>query len=235
MKPIAIFYHGLFALDAPDNLMENAIHLISGQMAELKNCGLLNAASEFHVGLNGGLESLIVARMVLPAVAKVELHGLHCHTENRTILMIEKWLPGHADWRVLYFHAKGCTKPPGDSFTSTWRACMMRHVVTDWRKCVADLDSGYDAVGCHWMSPPATPPGQHIFAGTFFWSKSSFLATLPSIMARDRIKQSGLDSPESRYEAEVWLGNGPRIPKVKDYHGPNWNPSKIATCHELIA
>ena len=106
----------------------------------------------------------------------------------------------------------------------------MKNAVTNWRTCVADLDSGADAVGSHWMVPPETPIGQHIFAGNFFWAKASFLRTLPSIMDRERIKMSGIDSLDSRYESEVWLGNGPRIPKVKDYHGPNWNPSKIGTC-----
>jgi hypothetical protein len=49
-------------------------------------------------------------------------------------------------------------------------------------------------------------------------------------MERDRIKVSGLKHPDSKYEAEVWLGNGPRVPKIKDYHGPGWTPGKIDTC-----
>ena len=106
---------------------------------------------------------------------------------------------------------------------------MERTVIHSWRQCVADLEGGYDVVGCHYMEPPETPPGQRIMAGNFWWSRATFLLTLPSIMKRDRIRLSGLDSAESRYEAEVILGNGPRLPRVKDYH-PGWNPSKIATC-----
>jgi hypothetical protein len=107
---------------------------------------------------------------------------------------------------------------------------MMKNAVQNWRTCVQDLDSGLESVGSHWMTGDQTPPGQSIWAGNFGWAKSAFLATLPSIMERDRIKLSGIDSIESRYESEVWIGNGPRLPKVKDYHGPNWNPSKMATC-----
>ncbi len=227
---IAIFYHCLFFMDRPDNPLHNGIAIVREQMEQLRNTGLLEAAKELHVGINGGYESLKVANSLLPDKAQVELHTLECHTENRTILMLERWLPGHDDWYVLYFHAKGATHPAGDSFTATWRGCMTKGVITNWRTCVADLDAGYEAVGSHWMVPPKTPEGQHIFAGTFFWAKASFLLTVPSILERDRIKVSGLDSPESRYEAEVWLGNGPRVPRVKDYHGPDWDPSKMGTC-----
>jgi hypothetical protein len=101
---------------------------------------------------------------------------------------------------------------------------MMRGVVHNWRKCVADLDSGYEAVGCHWMEPPETPEGQFIFAGNFFWSTSRFLRTLPSIQDRERIKLSGLWSLQSRYEAEVWFGNGRQLPLFRDYH-PGVNPA----------
>jgi len=226
----AVFYHCLFFLDSPDNLSENAINIVREQMSELKACGLLDAADELHVGINGGLESLEVSRIVIPPKASIMLHGLQCHNECRSIRMLEDWLPGHDDWNVLYFHAKNSSHATDTGIGVPWRRCMMRHCVQNWRQCVKDLDEGYEAVGCHWMVPPSTPAGQYIFAGTFFWAKASFLLTLPSIMRRDRIKLSGLDSSESRYEAEVWLGNGPRVPRIKDYHGPNWNPSKMDTC-----
>lgn len=228
MNPIAIFYHCLFYLG--DKLLPAACQIVSDQMRALKHTGLLDACSHFEVGINGGMESLEIARLMFPMKAKIVLHGLETRNECLTIRQIENWLPGKVDYYVLYFHSKGATKPLGDSFTGTWRACMMRHNIFNWRQCVRDLNQGYEAVGVHWMEPPATPPGQHIFAGTFWWAKSSYLATLPSIMDRDRIKVSGLGAFDSRYESEVWIGNGPRIPKVKDYHGPGWNPSKIATC-----
>jgi hypothetical protein len=107
---------------------------------------------------------------------------------------------------------------------------MTRHVIANWRQCVQDLEQGFDAVGVHYMEPPATPPGQRILAGNYWFAKSDYLRTLPSIMERDRIKVSGLKHPDSKYEAEVWLGNGPRVPKIKDYHGPGWTPGKIDTC-----
>lgn len=190
----------------------------------------MDTTEHFVVGVNGGPESMKFVKRLIPEQAQIVLHGLECRNENRTILAMEQWLPCHEDWNVLYFHARGATHPPKDSITDAWRNCMMRHTVSNWRRCVEDLDDGYDAVGAHWMEPPATPKGQYIFAGTFWWAKASYLLTLPSILDRDRIRESGIDALESRYEAEVWIGNGPVKPKVKDYHGPNWNPSKWQTC-----
>ena len=229
MNPIAIFYHCLFALGDPPVFLPNAVNIITDQMDHLKQSGLEDAATEIIVGINGGEESRPIARLLLPSKAKLVMHGLQCRNECRTILTLEQWLPGHEDWYVLWFHSKGATKPPGDPLATRWRQCMTRHCIFNWRKCVSALDGGYDVAGAHYMHPPATPPGQHIMAGNFWFAKASFLLNLPSIMKRERIKQSGIDALESRFESEVWLGNGPRLPKIKDYH-EDWNPSKWATC-----
>lgn len=230
MKPIALFYHCLFLGGDPPQLFPAAPAIILRQMTELEKSGLLAAASHFCVGINGGDESRKIADKCLPGTAHKVFHGLQCKNENRTILELEKWLPFHDDWNVLYFHSKGATHSLDDPMAAAWRGCMMKHCVTNWRRCVQDLDSGHDMVGVHWMEPPATPEGQYIFAGTFNWSKASYLLTLPSLMQRDRIKVSGLDAPISRYEAEVYFGNGPVKPHVKDYHGPGWNPGAWSTC-----
>lgn len=229
MKPIAIFYHCLFALDTPGNLLPSAFQIVDDQMRSLMATGLLDAASHMEAGINGGAESAESADLVLPEKARRVYHGLASHAENPTLVLLEQWLPGHAGWYVLYFHAKGCTHPPGDPMRSQWRGCMMRNLVANWRQCVHDLDAGFESVGCHWMTGAATPPGQSIWGGNFWWAKSDFLLTLPSIMKRARIIQSGIGAMESRYESEVWIGNGPRLPRIKDYH-PGWDPGKIATC-----
>jgi len=216
MKPIAVFYHCLFETGSPPEICESALNIVHGQMSQLKSCGLLDACSHLCVGINGGLDSSAIASGIVPVKAHMVLHGLESKAENLTIVEIEKWAPSHPDYYVLYFHAKGCTHPVGDPFRTRWRNCMMRELVENWRECVADLDAGYDSVGCHWMTGVQTPPGQSIWAGNFWWAKAEFLATLPSIYLRDRIKMSGIASAESRYESEVWIGNGPRLPKVRD-------------------
>ena len=156
MKPIAIFYHCLFYMDSPDNLLMPAVNITKEQMSLLWYTELIPTARELHVGINGGGESAQMANLLIPSSAKIKLHGLQCHTENRTIRMLEEWLPGKDDWYVLYFHAKGASHPDGHSFTTIWRNCMTHHCIRNWGQCVHDLDAGYDAVGCHWMTPPAS-------------------------------------------------------------------------------
>ena len=218
MKPIAIFYHCLFQIG--DEILNSAIEVVSEQMKALKDAGLVDAASEMFAGVNGGHESRVFVESILPAKVKATYHGLESRNENLTIVMLEEWLKEHNDWHVLYFHSKGSTHGPGDPLHilgANWRRCLMRGVVDNWKTCVADLESGYDSVGSHWM-PGMCDGTQNIWAGNFWWATSNFLRTVPSIYLRDRIKVSGIKSMESRYESEVWLGNAPRLPRVKDYH-----------------
>lgn len=222
MKPIAVFYHCLFFHGNPVEFKLNAFEIVNEQMAEMRNSGLLDAASHFVVGINGAKESDDIANLVIPPKATRVLHGLHSKAENLTIVELEHWAPLHKDWHVLYFHAKGCTHPKGEPYgegiSKPWRQSMMQDLVMNWRRCVADLDAGHDVACSHWMWNMADGT-QHIPAGNFLWTTSNFVAKLPSIYLRDRIKVSGIAGVESRFEAEVYWGNGPR-PNVKQYR-PN--------------
>lgn len=220
MKPIAIFYHCLLFRDNPPVLIDNAVDVITEQMSQVEGSGLSDAANEFIVGINGGNESVLLCRILFPQKAKIIAHGLQSKSENLTIVELEKWLPSHPDWLVLYFHSKGATHTAdstyGNNVSFPWRRAMMDDLVVNWRRCVADLEAGSEVACSHFLRHMADGT-QNIAAGNFFWATSNFLVTLPSIYLRDRIKQSGIDSLESRYEAEVWIGNGPRLPIVKEY------------------
>lgn len=228
MKPkICVFYHALMFIGDPPELSANALRIVCEQMELLHTSGLLMEADRFVVGMNGGVETRNIANLLIPAKAEVVYHGLQSKSENLTLVLIEqfvKHIPEGDEWFVLYFHAKGASRPDNDPMREPWRQCMDHHLVKNWRKCVKDLEA-VESVGCHWATPPKTPPTQYIWAGNFWWCRSSFLKTLPSIYERARIKESGIDSLESRYEAEVLLGNGPRPPTVKDYC-PGWWPGK---------
>jgi hypothetical protein len=214
--PIAIFYHCLFALDG--EICLKALDVVHEQMSQLKAVGLEEAAEEIHVGVNGDGESQFF-RALLPDKAQVTYHGLESKSENLTCLMLEKWAKTHPGWQVLYFHAKGATHPKGSPMElhrDLWRRRMMYHCVGNWQQCVHDLKY-YDACGCHWRSGWLDGT-QHYFSGNFFWVRSEFWATIPSIYNRARIQMSGIDSFESRFEAEVIIGNGPRVPHVRCYY-----------------
>ena len=228
IRQIAIFYHCLLAIGDPPDLLPGAFSVVDEQMDWLKKSGLLNYTSKFVVGINGGEESNDLANLVIPAQAERVMHGLSSRSENLTILEIEKWVKDHPNWNVLYFHSKGATQNPNDILRISWRSCMMRNLVINWRRCVSDLDLGYDSVGCHWLKKMGSDHSQNYWAGNFWWAKSNFLQTLPPMSDRIRIKMSGISSLESRYESEVWIGNGKRLPNVKDYHPVN--PSIKGAC-----
>lgn len=199
--------------------------IVNEQMETLKQSGLLDACDEFYVGINGAEESQIYADCILPEKAVKLYHGTQCHNELRTLMWLQQTMRGRKDWRVLYFHTKGFSHDLTDEMSFNWRWCMMNNLVTNWHICMASLASGFDSVGCHWKTEQVDGK-QSLWAGNFFWSKSEFLNTLPPIEKHPRIPvMGGIDAFASRYEAEVWIGTGPRLPKIRDYH-----PSGPFTC-----
>jgi len=218
MKPIAVFFHSLFVLGDPPAILPSAYSIISEQMAMLKESGLEDAASEIHCGVNGGCESVPFAESVFPKKATIKYHGLQSRAENLTIVMLHDWCKSHPGWKVLYFHSKGATHGPesdyGNGSSTPWRRGMMADLVGGWKRCVKDLET-HDIACSHWMWNMADGT-QHIPAGNMTWTTSDFAATLPSMFLRERIKQDGIGAVTSRFEAEVFWGNGKR-PKVKQY------------------
>lgn len=221
--PIICYFHGLFVLGEPPQILDSALAIIHQQMQMYKSSGLEDAADEFHVGINGGKESEVFAQSILPAKAKVTYHGLASRAENLTLVMLENHVRtfDHEAY-ICYAHSKGATHAEGSAYgegvSKPWREGMMQDVIVNWRQCVADLNAGFDIACAHWMWNMADGT-QHIPAGNFLWIKASFARKLPSIFLRDRIRVSGIAGYESRYEAEVYWGNGPR-PTVKSYR-PN--------------
>lgn len=220
MSKIAVFYHCLFYHGNPPELRVPACEIVAEQMSQLEESGLLDAVSEMTVGINGPVEeSREAARMFLPPKSRLVFHGPNSFAENLTLVELEKWAPSHPDWLVLYIHCKAATHDPNSDYfkmATRWRRCHMHHLVTNWSQCVSDLER-FEAVGAHWLTNQGWDRSQHYFAGNMYWVRASFFATIPSIYTRARIKESGIASAESRYEAEVILGNGPRVPVIRDY------------------
>jgi len=226
MKKIIVFYHCAFWFPteihgAPPGLRPTAVEIITNQMAHLAGYGLYEAASEIIVGVNGGEECRQVASQILPQKATVKFHGLESKSETPTVVLLERRVRQEPDAYFFYFHSKGVTHtdPVYVEFVSRWRGCMMLNLVDYWQKCVAALDEGYDSAGCHWMTNMPPPSDMDsIWGGNFWWATGKFLSTLPPIMERPLIKEHGVMAPIARYESERWMGTGPRLPKVMDYH-----------------
>lgn len=219
MKPIAVFYNALFGLGEPWKELPGAASIVDEQMRALRDSGLLDSASELIIGINGAKESEDLANAFLPGNAKRVYHGRDSRNENSTICLMEDFAKSHPGWYLLYHHSKGVSHDPSSDYAKMagrWRRCMQRRCVENWDRAVGLLDRGFEACGCHWLTGMGHDHSQHFFAGTFYWVTSDFFSTIPSMKTRERIRLSGLGALESRYEAEVHLGNGPRLPRVKD-------------------
>ena len=215
---IAIFYHCLFCLGDPPEPQPHGIAVVASQIEALVNSGLVKAADEMYVGINGAEESQLFADAILPEKAVKVYHGLQCKNENRTIMLMQQMMANRPGWLVLYLHAKGFSHPITDKMTYNWRECMMHYLVRNWDVCVSSLRSGYDSCGCHWKTHQVDGK-QFLWGGNFWWAKSDFLNTLPPIELNPRIPvMGGIDAYASRYEAEVIWSSGKRLPKVVDYH-----------------
>jgi hypothetical protein len=131
------------------------------------------------------------------------------------MFIMQKWCKENPDWYVMYHHTKGAIHK-GEPAYDVWRRRMQTACVTKWKEAIADMDSGIDSVGAHWLTPEGWPDRvkSPFWGGNFWWAKASFLNTLL------QLRQTATTRAEF-YEAESWIGLGPRRPVVKDYC-PGW-------------
>lgn len=203
MKPIAIFYHTCINVH-----QAHAINIIQEQTDSMKQTGLLDAASKFYVGINGDLADMAAVDSLLPAKAMVFQNApdTWASCEVPTLNTMRVWVDNNPDHHVLYLHMKGLGHPPGSMGyepNRIWRLQMENVVIWRWGICVRELDSGAEAVGHRWYN---SPTGNY-FAGNFWWMRSPFIKTLPEIKPQGHLAGG-------RYEAEVWIGRGPRQPRI---------------------
>lgn len=234
MKPIAVFYHcRLKGSPRPETYWEKRIAVIDpehgrevfrSQLKGMADSNLYYHCDEFHIGNNG--EPLHVYGMMWePPVfeeAQIHEHGYNSESLRPTMSLMQDWLLSHQDYNVLFFHSKGVTHPC-DPLTSAWRKCMEKHCIWNWRRCVDDLNSGFDTAGAHWVTVPVhqsdaddLPVLQSrvgkttsYWGGTFWWATASYLLTLPRFSPEIR-------KPRDWHLPELWIGLGDN-PKVKDY------------------
>lgn len=206
--PIIVFYH--CALNYGDR--EWARTLIAEQMNTVVTSGLAESARELFIGVNGtgqdaiGLSTMLFKTLGTKTTIIPNPPELWPSGEVGTMRMMHEWLQGCGPCHVLYFHTKGLSFPPGHGLHDHrvgWRQNMEAVVLHRWKECVAHLEAGAESVGQWWN---VAFNGQY-WAGNFFWATSEFLLTLPYLEIVDQ-NESG------RYEAEVWIGRGPRLPKI---------------------
>lgn len=211
MKGVAIFYHCLLSSAHRVIDQDYALSLIAAQMDALKQSGLERAAQSITVGVNGSYSDAFAVACMAPESAAVICHGVGATTEIPTLNILREFARDHLGWAILYHHTKGVSTP---NQADGWRRRMENVCVWGWTSCIKALDDGADACGCHWLTPEKNPGviASPFFGGTFWWSRSDYINTLPPLPEA---------TWENRYEAETWIGKGPRRPRVVDFY-PGW-------------
>jgi hypothetical protein len=232
---IAVWYHAMFVggkspqhpfLSQAPMEADWSISIMLDQMDTIRRCGLVDVAQELVICVNGGGINQAMARSCAPPKARFIDHGEQAQSMLLTTRSLREWCLTHKDWLVCFFHMKGVTRPKVE-LDHIWRKCMEHWTLTNWRRCVSDLQSGCDSVGAHWLTPEqygSSAVPIPIWGGMFFWAKASFLAELPQL-------QSIPKTADDWWLPERWIGSG-RRPRVMDY-APHW--PGIASCGSSLA
>jgi hypothetical protein len=203
-RKLAHFYHvyadGVWQEPALDHL------------EALVRSGLLDRLDEMYLGIVGRPELRKQVRHRLPGVVvaesdtgweQVTLRELHGYALNETA-------------NVFYAHTKGASSQT--PLAEGWRVSMTHDTVTRWRECVEGLERS-DAAGPFWLKSqdPLHAGHDHFFAGNYWYARSEYLRTLPTV------------ENEHRYQAEGWIGLGnPSVTSLRSglaWYDNFWRPS----------
>ncbi|MHB1950172.1 MAG: hypothetical protein ACYCQK_01705 [Acidiferrobacteraceae bacterium] len=134
--------------------------------------------------------------------------------EQVTLRDLRAYAKRHRDRLSFYAHTKGAANP--SRLNAAWRRSMTTALLADGalESHVASLLIAFDVIGCHWLTDAEypvvkVPTKMPMFGGNFWMARNDYLATLPPLGMR------------ARHEAESWIGEGPRVPRVLDLN-PGW-------------
>lgn len=112
------------------------------------------------------------------------------------------------EFYVYYFHTKGVSYTvqstsnyPTSKFehlkgcSEAWRK-MMEYFIFYKHNVAINVLKQYDSYGCKYDDPIVPPYHYKYYAGNFWWSRSSYIKTLPAISDKEKL---------NRYWAENWL------------------------------
>jgi hypothetical protein len=130
----------------------------------------------------------IPVNIVHPKIQVIEYSNIYLF-ELETINLIRTFSENQ-DCDVLYLHTKGITN--NSSNVKDWVTMMLYFLVEKKEECVEKLKE-YDTVGCNHRNIDIHFNYRPHYDGNFWWSKTSYLRTLPYL------------SMISRHDAEWWV------------------------------
>jgi hypothetical protein len=174
----------------------------------------------FHVGLVGSEEDRTAALEFIASRRRVDrLYPADAGFEQVTLRKLRDHARRHRDGFTFYAHTKGAANP--SRLQECWRRSMTCALLggvhgsggSALESHLASLAIAYDLVGCHWLTEDAYPHVRVMTAfpmmgGNFWLVRNDYLAALPPL-------------GRERHDAEAWLGEARRTPRVLDLN-PGW-------------
>jgi len=146
-------------------------------MDSLVYSGLLEKADGLYIGSNGPNSGDTLKEFFSAHAFHSKIHFLECRqdipNENETLNAMTRFARTCADSNILYIHTKGVTEK--NELQAPWRNYMMRLVVSNYERCLTNLEF-FSTIGALYLKRPY----RH-YSGNFFWARSSYIAKLDEI------------------------------------------------------
>lgn len=140
------------------------------------------------------------------------------------------------DCCVLYLHTKGITSTinyleKGDVNTYMryhyWRQYLNWGTLTKWTRCLNDIVDKHDVSGINYRDTPCPH-----YSGNFWWSKSSYIRTLPDpstlswwYSLKQKSNDQWLKTVGNRFRDEMWVCSNTN--KISNIHKMDENPASV--------
>jgi hypothetical protein len=180
--------------------------IVIDQLKVLEESKLIFSCEKFHIRVGGSESQFKLFKDLIKNYPKATVeYVIGGFAEKETVRQI--WLDSQDnDFKLLYLHTKGVTAfdkffTKGDIKTFRnhiyWRKFLEWAVIEKWIECYDSLET-HDMAGCNLVNEPL----KH-YAGNFWWSKSSYIKTLPDIESSEWW-ENNKNHMVDRLIAEMW-------------------------------
>jgi hypothetical protein len=205
----------------------------------LKESGLYDALTSFHIGFVGSHQKIEEALVCLNSLGVVFNVAARADKGFEQVTQTPMWnYSKDHDGLMLYTHTKGASD--WSEVNIRWRRSMLYWNIVRWKEAHDILASGYaSAYGCHWMRPTLNMPehtqGNYMMAGTFYWLRCDVLRDFPAPALTHRHEAEGFIGygwhkkpfpvydptpyfPNSAPFADQWVNHPDGIKSMPEYH-----------------
>ena len=199
MKPILIFCHNY--------VNHNWYEIVEEQLHKLVNSGLYNNTTEIYYGVYAHDQFQLYKFIDLvksfdpESKIKIVIHPIN-DGERQTMILLQEVCKNYPDAHTLYYHTKGITslqnhkddKEIKYKNIESWRHILEYFNIELWEECIETLQNpNVDVCGALYVENGEFY--NFYYAGNFWWGKTLYLNTLPSMKERD-----------NRMGCELWVG-----------------------------